>query len=132
MGEPSEEQAERILEGLRGRYEEHHKVHFTDDALQTAVQLADRYIQDRYLPDKAIDVIDEAGARMRIRNMTRPSELQDLDEQLRKVQNDKNDAIAQQDFERAAKLRDDEAKLREQMETARRTGRRRRRRPFTT
>ena len=118
VGEPSEEQAERILEGLRGRYEEHHKVHFTDDALQTAVQLADRYIQDRYLPDKAIDVIDEAGARMRIRNMTRPSELQDLDEQLRKVQNDKNDAIAQQDFERAAKLRDDEAKLREQMETA--------------
>ena len=80
VGEPSEEQAERILEGLRGRYEEHHKVHFTDDALQTAVQLADRYIQDRYLPDKAIDVIDEAGARMRIRNMTRPSELQDLDE----------------------------------------------------
>ena len=59
VGEPSEEQAERILEGLRGRYEEHHKVHFTDDALQTAVQLADRYIQDRYLPDKAIDVIDE-------------------------------------------------------------------------
>ncbi|MGI6590293.1 MAG: ATP-dependent Clp protease ATP-binding subunit [Eggerthellaceae bacterium] len=118
VGEPNEEQAERILEGLRDRYEDHHKVHFTDEALQTAVQLADRYIQDRYLPDKAIDVIDEAGARMRIRNMTRPAELQDLDERLRKVQNDKNDAISKQDFERAAKLRDDESNLRSQMEQA--------------
>ena len=118
VGEPNEEQAERILQGLRGRYEEHHKVHFTDEALHTAVQLADRYIQDRFLPDKAIDVIDEAGARMRIHNMTRPTELQKLDEQLRKVQNDKNDAIAAQDFERAAKLRDDETTLRAQMDQA--------------
>ncbi|MBE6471101.1 MAG: ATP-dependent Clp protease ATP-binding subunit [Coriobacteriaceae bacterium] len=119
VGEPSEEQAERILRGLRSRYEEHHKVHFTDEALQSAVQLADRYIQDRYLPDKAIDVMDEAGARMRIRNMTLPPELQELEDKLRHLQNEKTDAIQAQDFEKAAQLRDDEAKLREQLETTR-------------
>ena len=76
VGEPNEEQAIRIMEGLRDRYEAHHQVHFTDEALQAAVTLSDRYIQDRFLPDKAIDVLDEAGARMRIRNMTLPEELQ--------------------------------------------------------
>ena len=119
VGEPSEEQATRILQGLRPRYEEHHKVHFTDEALQSAVQLADRYIQDRYLPDKAIDVMDEAGARMRIRNMTLPPELQDSEEKLKHVQNEKNAAVKSQDFEKAAKLRDKEAKLREELDTAR-------------
>ena len=84
VGEPNEEQALRIMEGLRDRYEAHHQVHFTDEALQAAVTLSDRYIQDRFLPDKAIDVLDEAGARMRIRNMTLPKELRDLDEELRK------------------------------------------------
>ncbi len=113
VGEPNEEQALRIMEGLRDRYEAHHQVHFTDEALQAAVTLADRYIQDRFLPDKAIDVLDEAGARMRIRNMTLPKELRDLDEELRKLRAEKDGAIAAQDFERAAQLRDEEAQLKD-------------------
>lgn len=118
VGEPNEEQAIRIMQGLRDRYEAHHRVHFSDEALSAAVQLADRYIQDRYLPDKAIDVIDEAGARMRIRNMTLPSELQELDDRLREVRVSKEAAIADQDFETAAKLRDEEGSLRKQREEA--------------
>ncbi|WP_139653718.1 ATP-dependent Clp protease ATP-binding subunit [Raoultibacter phocaeensis] len=113
VGEPNEEQALRIMEGLRDRYEAHHQVHFTDDALQAAVQLSDRYIQDRFLPDKAIDVLDEAGARMRIRNMTLPKELRELDDELRRLRAEKDEAIASQDFERAASLRDEESQLRE-------------------
>lgn len=109
--EPNEEQAVRILEGLRDRYEEHHHVHFTDEALSAAVSLSDRYIQDRYLPDKAIDVIDEAGARMRIRNMVLPEEIQKIDDELRKLRSAKESAIAGQDFERAAKVRDEEERL---------------------
>ena len=96
--EPNEEQAVRILEGLRDRYEEHHHVHFTDEALSAAVSLSDRYIQDRYLPDKAIDVLDEAGARMRIRNMVLPEELQKIDDDLRKLRAAKESAIADQDL----------------------------------
>lgn len=114
VGEPSEEQALRIMEGLRDKYEEHHHVAFTDEALQAAVSLSDRYIQDRFLPDKAIDVLDEAGARMRIRNMTLPKELVELDDKLRKVRSEKDEAIAVQDFEKAADLRDKETKLKEQ------------------
>lgn len=109
--EPNEEQAVRILEGLRDRYEEHHHVHFTDEALSAAVSLSDRYIQDRYLPDKAIDVLDEAGARMRIRNMVLPEEIQKIDDELRKLRSAKETAVADQDFERAAKVRDEEEKL---------------------
>ena len=109
--EPNEEQAVRILEGLRDRYEEHHHVHFTDEALSAAVSLSDRYIQDRYLSDKAIDVLDEAGARMRIRNMVLPEEIQKIDDELRKLRSAKETAIADQDFERAAKVRDEEEKL---------------------
>lgn len=109
--EPNEEQAVRILERLRDRYEEHHHVHFTDEALSAAVSLSDRYIQDRYLPDKAIDVLDEAGARMRIRNMVLPEEIQKIDDELRKLRSAKETAIADQDFERAAKVRDEEEKL---------------------
>ena len=118
FGEPNEEQTVRILDGLRDRYEAHHQVHFTDEALKAAVEMSDRYIQDRYLPDKAIDVIDEAGARMRIRNMTLPKELRDLDDQLRQVRAEKDKAIGDQDFERAAQLRDEEAQLKEQREKA--------------
>lgn len=113
VGEPSEEQAMRIMEGLRDKYEAHHQVRFTDDALQAAVALSDRYIQDRFLPDKAIDVLDEAGARMRIRNMTLPKELRELDDELRKLRAEKDEAIAAQDFEAAAKLRDQETELKE-------------------
>ena len=109
--EPNEEQAVRILEGLRDRYEEHHHVHFTDEALSAAVSLSDRYIQDRFLPDKAIDVLDEAGARMRIRNMVLPEEIQEIDDDLRKLRAAKESAIANQDFERAASVRDEEEKL---------------------
>ena len=118
VGEPSEEQAMRIMEGLRDRYEAHHQVHFTDEALQAAVTLSDRYIQDRFLPDKAIDVMDEAGARMRIRNMTLPKELCEMDDKLRQLRADKDSAIASQDFERAAKLRDEESAMKEQREQA--------------
>ena len=100
--------------GLRDRYEAHHQVHFTDEALQAAVTLSDRYIQDRFLPDKAIDVMDEAGARMRIRNMTLPDELREMDDKLRQIRSDKDKAIAEQDFERAAKLRDQESRCERQ------------------
>ena len=113
IGEPNEEQTVRIMEGLRDRYEAHHHVHFTDEAIQAAVSLSNRYIQDRFLPDKAVDVMDEAGARMRIRNMTLPPELREIDEDLRRVRGEKEDAIARQDFERAAALRDQENELKE-------------------
>lgn len=116
--EPNEEQAVRIMEGLRDKYEEHHHVHFSDEALQAAVSLSDRYIQDRFLPDKAIDVIDEAGARMRIRNMVLPDEIQELDDKLRALRAEKEAAIADQDFERAAEVRDREAKVREERKKA--------------
>ena len=109
--EPSEEQAVRILEGLRDRYEAHHHVHFTDDALRAAVSLSDRYIQDRFLPDKAIDVLDEAGARMRIRNMVLPEEVQKIADELRSVRTQKDDAIAKQDFKRADILHEKEVEL---------------------
>ncbi len=118
VGEPNEEQALRIMEGLRDRYEAHHQVHFTDEALQAAVTLSDRYIQDRFLPDKAIDVMDEVGARMRIRNMTLPDELREMDDKLRQIRSDKDKAIAEQDFERAAKLRDQESAVKDERAAA--------------
>ncbi len=114
INEPNEEQAVRIMEGLRDRYEDHHQVHFTDEALQAAVSLSNRYIQDRYLPDKAIDVLDEAGARMRIRNMVLPQELREIDDELRRVRTEKDKAIGDQNFELAAQLRDDEARLKKE------------------
>ncbi|MDO5117139.1 MAG: ATP-dependent Clp protease ATP-binding subunit [Eggerthellaceae bacterium] len=118
VNEPNEEQTLRIMEGLRDKYEAHHQVHFSDEALQAAVSLSNRYIQDRFLPDKAIDLLDEAGARMRIRNMTLPKEVRELDDALRTLRNEKDAAIAAQDFERAAKLRDEEVSLREKREQA--------------
>jgi ATP-dependent Clp protease ATP-binding subunit ClpC len=111
INEPTKEQSYEILQGLRDKYEAHHRVHFTDDALKAAVQLSDRYVQDRFLPDKAIDVIDEAGARMRIRNMTVPADVHEMDEKIRKVRAEKEEAINTQDFEKAAKLRDSEKQL---------------------
>ena len=109
--EPTSDQALQILQGLRDRYEAHHKVRFTDEALEAAVSLSDRYVQDRFLPDKAIDVIDEAGARIRIRNMTIPTDVRDMDEKIRKLRAEKDEAIATQNFETAAKLRDNEKQL---------------------
>lgn len=112
--EPSEEQALRILDGLRDRYEAHHHVRYSDEALRAAVSMSSRYIQDRFLPDKAIDVLDEAGARMRIRNRTLPDEIRKFDDELRRVRLDKEEAASAQEFERAAQLRDEEKQLEEQ------------------
>ena len=112
--EPSVEETVEILKGLRDRYEAHHRVIITDDAIKSAAELADRYISDRFLPDKAIDLVDEAGARLRIRRMTAPPELRELDEKIAEVRRNKEAAIDDQDFEKAASLRDEESKLAEQ------------------
>jgi ATP-dependent Clp protease ATP-binding subunit ClpC len=111
VGEPSLAHTIEILKGLRDRYEAHHRVSITDGALVAAATLADRYISDRFLPDKAIDLIDEAGARMRIRRMTAPPDLRDFDERIAQVRREKESAIDAQDFERAAQLRDKEKQL---------------------
>lgn len=111
VDEPSVELTVDILKGLRDRYEAHHRITITDDALEAAARLAARYIQDRFLPDKAIDLIDEAGARMRIQRMTAPPDLREFDEKISKVRLEKEAAIDQQDFERAAGLRDQEKNL---------------------
>ncbi|HEU0087560.1 MAG TPA: ATP-dependent Clp protease ATP-binding subunit [Pseudonocardiaceae bacterium] len=111
VNEPGIDHTIEILRGLRDRYEAHHRVSITDGALVAAASLADRYINDRFLPDKAIDLIDEAGARMRIRRMTAPPDLREFDEKIAAVRRDKESAIDAQDFERAAKLRDTEKQL---------------------
>ncbi|HYP22931.1 MAG TPA: ATP-dependent Clp protease ATP-binding subunit, partial [Actinomycetota bacterium] len=100
-----------ILKGLRDRYEAHHRVHITDQGLVAAANLADRYISDRFLPDKAIDLIDEAGSRLRIRRMSAPPDYRELEERIAEVRRAKEDAIEAQDFERAAAFRDDEKRL---------------------
>ena len=110
------EETVEILKGLRGRYEEHHRVQFTDDAVVAAVEMSERYITARCLPDKAIDVIDEAGARVRLRTMTRPPDLKEIDEEVEKLNKEKEDAVANQDFEKAANLRDQAEKLRKKKE----------------
>ncbi len=114
VDEPSVEETVGILKGLRDRYEAHHRVIITDAAIEAAAELADRYVSDRFLPDKAIDLMDEAGARLRIARMTAPPELRELDERIAEVRRDKEGAIDDQDFERAAALRDEESKLGEQ------------------
>ena len=114
VDEPSVDETVEILKGLRDRYEAHHRVIITDAAIQAAAELADRYISDRFLPDKAIDLVDEAGARLRIRRMTAPPELRELDEKIAEVRRNKEAAIDDQDFEKAASLRDQESKLSEE------------------
>ena len=111
VAEPSIPHTIDILKGLRDRYESHHRVTITDDAIVAAANLADRYISDRFLPDKAIDLIDEAGSRMRIRRMTAPPDLREFDERIANVRRDKESAIDAQDFEKAARLRDSEKTL---------------------
>jgi ATP-dependent Clp protease ATP-binding subunit ClpC len=106
-----------ILKGLRDRYEEHHRVQITDDAIESAVELSSRYITGRCLPDKAIDVIDEAGARVRLRAMTRPPDLKEIDEEVERLNKEKEEAVANQDFEKAAALRDQADKLKKKKET---------------
>ena len=111
VDQPTIEQAIQILKGLRDRYESFHRVIITDEAIEAAVKFSDRYVNDRYLPDKAIDLVDEAGARLRIRRMTAPPELREIDERIAEVKREKESAIDAQDFERAAALRDDERRL---------------------
>jgi ATP-dependent Clp protease ATP-binding subunit ClpC len=115
---PSKEEALAILKGLRDKYEAHHHVRYSDAALAESVDLSSRYIPGRYLPDKAIDVMDEAGARVRLSAMTTPPDLKDIDGDISKLDTEKEDAVGNQDFERAAKLRDQVCKLRKQKESA--------------
>ena len=114
VDEPSVDDTVQILKGLRDRYEAHHRVSYTDDALRAAATLSDRYINDRFLPDKAVDLLDEAGARMRIKRMTAPEELREVDDRIAEVRKEKEAAIDAQDFEKAAGLRDTERKLGEE------------------
>ena len=118
MVEPStKSEAVEILKGLRDRYEQHHHVRITDDAVEAAVELSSRYITGRCLPDKAIDVIDEAGARVHLKSMTRPPDLKDIDEEVEKLNKEKEEAVANQDFEKAAALRDQADKLKKKKQT---------------
>ena len=114
---PGKAQAVEILKGLKDRYESHHRVQYTDDALEKAVELSSRYISGRCLPDKAIDVIDEAGARVRLKSMVRPPDLKDLDGDIERMNAQKEEAVANQDFEKAASLRDQADKLKKKKET---------------
>ncbi len=114
---PSKEETVEILRGLRDRYEAHHRVQIKDEALAASVELSDRYISGRCLPDKAIDVIDEAGARVRLKAMTRPPDLKEIDAQIEQLNQEKEAAVAEQDFEKAAHLRDQADKLKKKKET---------------
>ncbi|RLT21749.1 MAG: ATP-dependent Clp protease ATP-binding subunit, partial [Planctomycetota bacterium] len=109
---PSAKQAVEILRGLRSRYEEHHRVQITDDALESAVEMSNRYISARCLPDKAIDVIDEAGARVRLKSMVRPPDLKELEQEIQRLNTAKEESVAEQKFEKAASFRDQADKLR--------------------
>jgi ATP-dependent Clp protease ATP-binding subunit ClpC len=115
---PSVDQTIEILKGLRDKYEAHHRVKFVDEALQAAARLSDRYISGRFLPDKAIDVIDEAGARARLATMTAPSDLKELEEEIENLKKEKEAAVESQDFEKAAEFRDSERKARDKLVTA--------------
>jgi len=116
VGEPSKEEAVLILKGLRDKYEAHHRVKITDDAIEAAVILSDRYITERYLPDKAIDLIDEAASKVRIENLVAPPDLKNKEKELDKITKEKEDAIRVQDFEKAAGLRDKEKELKDKLE----------------
>ncbi len=113
---PSPEETLEILENIKDRYEDHHMVYFTDDAIKACVTMSDRYINDRNLPDKAIDILDEAGARVHITNIHVPNEILELEKQIESVRQEKNDAVRRQQYEEAAHLRDKEKKLIEQLE----------------
>lgn len=117
VGEPSVVDTIEILKGLRERYEQHHRLKISDEALVAAATLGDRYISDRFLPDKAIDLIDEAGSRVRLLNSKLPPAAKEVDKQLRGVQKEKEDAVRQQDFTKAGELRDKEVELRDQIRT---------------
>ena len=113
--EPTVEDTIRILKGLRDKYEAHHKVAITDEAIEAAASLSHRYISDRFLPDKAIDLIDEAASRIRLKSSTAPKELKELEDKIKEVDTEKRTAINNQDFEKAASLRDEEKKLTDEL-----------------
>ncbi len=113
IGEPSEEEAEQILFGLRDRYEAHHKVKISDEAVKAAVTLSSRYIADRFLPDKAIDLIDESASKVRLKSLTTPPNLKELEDKIKNLEAEKKSAVNEQEFERAAKLRDEQKSLQE-------------------
>ncbi|NLY80658.1 MAG: ATP-dependent Clp protease ATP-binding subunit [Lysinibacillus sp.] len=116
VDEPTVEETIQIINGLRDRYEAHHRVKITDEAIEAAAKLSDRYISDRFLPDKAIDLIDEAGSKVRLRSFTVPPNLKALEDKLEHVRNEKNAAVSSQEFEKAAALRDTEQKIKEELE----------------
>ncbi len=118
VGEPTNEQAVQILKGLRDRYEAHHKVKITDEAIEAAVNLSSRYIADRYLPDKAIDLIDEGASKVRLASMTSPDNIRELEDTIKKFEQEKASAVNEQDFERAAKLRDEQKKVQNRLDAA--------------
>jgi ATP-dependent Clp protease ATP-binding subunit ClpC len=115
VGEPTTEEAIEILRGLRDRYEAHHRVQITDASIEAAVRLSDRYISDRYLPDKAIDLIDEAASKVRLLSYTAPPDLKIIEEKVERLKKEKEEAVLSQEFEKAAKVRDEEQKLREEL-----------------
>ncbi|WP_159887841.1 ATP-dependent protease ATP-binding subunit ClpC [Paenibacillus puerhi] len=117
VDQPSPEEAIQILHGLRDRYEAHHRVKITDEAIEQAVKLSDRYITDRFLPDKAIDLIDEASSKVRLRSYTVPPDLKKLENKLEDIRKEKDAAVQSQEFEKAASLRDTEQKMREELDT---------------
>lgn len=121
VNEPTAEESIQILKGLRDRYEAHHRVSITDAAIDAAVKLSDRYISDRFLPDKAIDLIDEAGSKVRLRSYTTPPNLKELEARLEETRKEKDAAVQSQEFEKAASLRDSEQKLREELEETKNT-----------
>ena len=121
VDEPTMEESIQILAGLRDRYEAHHRVSITDEAIEAAVKLSDRYISDRFLPDKAIDLIDEAGSKVRLRSYTTPPNLKELEVKLEDIRKEKDSAVQSQEFEKAASLRDTEQRLREQLEETKKT-----------
>lgn len=116
VGEPTKEETLEILKGLRDKYEAHHRVKIADEALEAAVKLSDRYITDRFLPDKAIDLIDEAASRVRLKAFTAPPDMKKLEEQVERLRKEKEDAIRNQEFEKAAGIRDEEQKLKNELE----------------
>ncbi len=117
VDQPSPEEAIQILHGLRDRYEAHHRVKITDEAIEQAVKLSDRYITDRFLPDKAIDLIDEASSKVRLRSYTVPPDLKNMENRLEDIRKEKDAAVQSQEFEKAASLRDTEQKLREELDS---------------
>ncbi|GKV68467.1 negative regulator of genetic competence ClpC/MecB [Sporosarcina sp. NCCP-2716] len=117
VDEPTVEETVLIINGLRDRYEAHHRVKITDEAIDAAAKMSDRYISDRFLPDKAIDLIDEAGSKVRLRSYTTPPNLRDLEKKLEAIRSEKNAAVQSQEFEKAASYRDKEQKMKEELET---------------